>query len=389
VEIELQLLDPETLDLTPQSEKILAECQMEGDQRVKAEIHQSMIEIDSEISSDVKQCRGFLTERLVRLNGIAEKLGLYLAVTGTHPFQRWQERLISNNDRYQNLHEKYQWLIRRMNVYGMHVHVGVESGDRALAICSAMTKYLPHLLALSANSPFWHGVDTGMQSSRVNILDAFPFAGLPLLASTWQEFEHYYDTLHQVGAIKSFKDLYWYVRPNLLYGTVEVRICDAMTTLDETMAVAALIHCLIVKINEDLDSGIKWTQQHHWIAPENQWIAARDGMEGMIIVDLEGRRQKISEEVLELIDQLLPVAKTLNCQEELYFLNQLIKLGNGAQRQKNIFKETGSFKDVVAKARDEFIASINHNGSQGPLEKDTKGIETEAIYSQNESMSIN
>jgi carboxylate-amine ligase len=318
-----------------------------------------MIEIDSEISNDVKQCRGFLTDRLIRLNGIAEKLGLQLAVTGTHPFQKWQERLISSGDRYQNLHDKYQWLVRRMNVYGMHVHVGVATGDRALAICSEMTKYLPHLLALSANSPFWHGVDTGMQSSRVNILDAFPFAGLPLLSSSWQEFEHYYDTLHHVGAIKSLKDLYWYVRPNLLYGTVEVRICDAMTTLDETMAVVALIHCLIVKINEDLDSGIKWTQQHHWIAPENQWIAARDGLEGMIIVDLQGRRQKISEAVLELIELLLPIAKTLNCQEELHLINRIIESGNGAQRQKKILSETGSFKEVVAKARDEFMVSLN------------------------------
>jgi carboxylate-amine ligase len=360
VEIELQLLDPETLDLTPQSEKILAQCCAEGEDRVKAEVHQSMIEIDSEISNDFKQCRGFLTDRLIRLNGVAEKLGLQLAITGTHPFQRWQERLISNGDRYQYLHDKYQWVFRRMNVYGMHVHVGVESGDRAIAICCAMTKYLPHLLALSANSPFWHGVDTGMQSSRINILDAFPFAGLPQLVTSWQEFEHYYDTLHQVGAIKSIKDLYWYIRPNLLFGTVEVRICDAMTTLDETMAVAALIHCLIMKINDDLDSGkeMKWTQQHQWIAPENQWIAARDGLDGMIVVDLQGTRQKISEAVLELIELLLPIAKTLNCEEELLLLNHIIDLGNGAQRQKKIFSETGSLKEVVAKARDEFIASI-------------------------------
>jgi carboxylate-amine ligase len=319
-----------------------------------------MIEINSEVSENVKQCREFLNTRMSQLNDMVESQGLQLTATGTHPFQYWPERLVSNSKRYQHLHKKFQWIFRRMNVYGMHVHVGVPTGDRAIGICRAMIRYLPLLLALSANSPFWQGIDTGMQSCRVNIMDSFPLGGLPIDISTWQQFEHYYDSLYKVGAIKSFKDLYWYVRPNVKYGTIEIRVCDAMSTLNESMALVALIQCLVAKINEDLDAGdpINWSKEHHWIAPENQWIAARDGLDGMIIANLEGKRQKISDMVLELIPVLLPIAERLDCREELYYLSHIIKNGNGAQRQRKIFNETGSLVDVVKVMHEEFKSSF-------------------------------
>ncbi|HEY5260197.1 MAG TPA: YbdK family carboxylate-amine ligase, partial [Rhabdochlamydiaceae bacterium] len=301
VEIELQILNPSTFDLTPQAEHVISLCRQQGVSRVKAEIHQSMIEIDSEISLDVKECRSFLEHRMIRLNEIAESLELKIGVTGTHPFQKWQDRLISNDSRYIYLHEKFQWLVQRMNIYALHVHIGVPTGDRVFAISNAMVRYLPHLLALSANSPFWQGKDTGMQSSRVNIMESFPFAGLPPIINSWKEFEYYYDTLHKTGIIGSLKDLYWYIRPNVSFGTIEFRICDATSTLSENMAIVALIQTLTASINEQLDAGglhDPWTQEHLWIAPENQWIAARDGLEGMIITDLQGTRRKISDEIL-------------------------------------------------------------------------------------------
>ncbi len=361
VEIELQILDPSTFDLSPQSEKLLETCEKQAVERVKVEIHQSMVEVDSEISVDVKQCRKFLNKRFEAVDEIARSLGIQLGVTGTHPFQRWKDRQITNQVRYQNLHEKFQWLARRMNIYGMHVHIGVPTGDHALEISQAMIQYLPHLLALSANSPFWQGIDTGMQSSRVNIIEAFPLAGLPPNFSKWQEFDHYYQTLHRVGAVSSFKDLYWYIRPNLSYGTIEFRICDAMSTLSETMAVVALTHCLVVWISDHLqDRNWKptWTQEQHWIAPENQWIAARDGLEGMIITNLQGKRQKIADAILELVETLSPIAKRLNCKEELDYLNHIILKGNGAQRQRATYNETSSLEQVVMVALDEFQSDL-------------------------------
>lgn len=350
VEIELQILDPETLDLIPKSDFLLEQCRLLGLHRVKAEVHQSMLEIDTEIASDAKQCRNFLQSRLTQLNTVVRELGLQLAISGTHPFQRWADRLITSQERYQNLHHKYQWLIRRMNVYGMHVHIGVKNGELALAISNALIKYLPHLLALSANSPFWQGIDTGMQSSRVNIIESFPLAGTPYQFRSWKDFEHYCDTLGHIGAISSVKDLYWHIRPNLQFGTLEFRICDVMSTLDETMALVSLIQCLVVFATEKIEvCSVDWVspKEQHWIAPENQWIAARDGLEGIIHTDLHGKQEKISESILQLIEQLSPTAQELNCWEELQFIHQIIKNGNGAKRQLDRFKETQSLREVA------------------------------------------
>jgi carboxylate-amine ligase len=359
VEIELQILDSESLDLTPKAELLLEKCQLFGLDRVKAEIHQSMLEVDSEISDDVKQCREFLSSRIRQLNLMANELGLQLAVSGTHPFQRWSDRLISNQDRYQNLYQKYQWLVRRMNVYGLHVHIGVNSGEQALKLSKALIRYLPHLLALSANSPFWQGVDTGMQSSRISIMESFPLAGIPQPFNHWNEFEHYCETLMHAGAIFSIKDLYWFIRPNLEFGTLEFRICDAPSTLNETMALVALIQTLVVFVSENLEANPNewlWKKEQQWIAPENQWTSARDGLEGIIITD-RGQKEKISESILQLLDRLAPTARSLNCIEELQYIHHMVSIGNGAQRQRNIFKQTQSLREIVNASIQEFELS--------------------------------
>jgi carboxylate-amine ligase len=181
IEMEFQLVDKESLDLVPLSEQILNVAHSNGEKRITAEIHQSQIEINSEIGNTIAECRLYLKKRIEYLIQVVEQFGLKLAITGTHPFQKWPERLISNYIRYQNLHKKYQWIFRRMNVYGLHVHIGVKNGDRAIAISNELSKYLPHLIALSANSPFWQSIDTGMKSSRINILESFPFSKIPCI----------------------------------------------------------------------------------------------------------------------------------------------------------------------------------------------------------------
>lgn len=349
VEIELQILDPESLDLTPKAELLLEKYQSLGFERVKTEIHQSMLEVDSEISEDVKQCRKFLSSRIRQLNLTANDLGLQLAVLGTHPFQRWKERIISNQERYQNVFQKYQWLARRVNVYGLHVHIGIESGEQALKISNALVRFLPHLLALSANSPFWQGIDTGMQSSRINIMESFPLSGIPHHFNHWCDFEHYCETLESAGAISSIKDLYWFIRPNLGFGTIEFRICDALSDLNETMALVALIQSLVVFAGKNIETQPqewRWSKEQQWIAPENLWNAARDGLEG--IISTESGKQRISESVLQLVELLSPTARSLNCFEELHYINQVVHYGNGAQRQRNIFQETHSLREVVS-----------------------------------------
>ena len=361
IEIELQILDPQTLDLTPRAEDVLSRCKAQGLPRVKAEVHQSMLEVDSEISVDVKQCRDFLQPRMRQLNEIAASLGLKIGVTGTHPSQHWKDRLISNHPRYRYFHEKFQWQAQRVNVYGLHVHIGVPSGDRALALSKAMTHYLPHLLALSANSPFWHGVDTGMHSARINVMEVLPFSGVPPLFKNWKEFEYYYDTLHRTGVIRSLKDLYWFIRPNVLFGTLEFRICDAPTTLSDTMAVVALIQTLTAWTNQKLDAedfSDLCTQEELWIAPDNLWTAARDGLSGMIISDTAGNHKRISDEILLLVEKLTPLSRELNCYEELQHVKQIIHTGNGADTQRKIYHETGSLTAVIDSAQHAYVADL-------------------------------
>ncbi len=358
VEIELQLLDPRTLDLCPVAEKILSACKLQGLSRIKCEIHKSMVEIDSEISQDVKECRRYLSDRLKKLSQIAKSFDIVLGITGTHPFQKWEERLISAGERYEWLHEKYRWLFRRMNVYGLHVHVGIRSGDRALAISKHLAPYLPHLLALSANSPFWHSVDTGMNSTRINIMDSFPFGGRPVSFETWEEFETYVKTLKKCNVIASLKDLYWHIRPNLDFGTLEFRICDGMSTLSETMSLVALIHCLVVWADENLASFKTIPKEFYWIEKENLWIAARDGLDGSILKSIQGNRIQISDDLQLLVKLLMPTAEKLNCKEELEHIFQMIQNGNGAKRQRATFEKTGSFKDVVAQSVYELDCSL-------------------------------
>jgi carboxylate-amine ligase len=357
VEIELQVLDPSTLDLSPQAQKIIDRCSEQKTEGVKGEIHQSMIEVDSGITDSVGQASKVLKDRLSAAQQISRELGLELGITGTHPFQLWKERLVTNEERYQDLHRKFQWLVRRMNVYGMHVHIGLPTGELALKVMRLVQPYLPLLLALSANSPFWQGVDTGMQSSRINVMESFPYSKPPGVFQDWKSLSQYYFTLEEAGVIASFKDLYWQVRPNLQFGTLEFRICDAMTKHSETLSLVALIQCLVVWITENVDA-MKLSQAFHWVVPENQWTAARDGLDGFCLLNLKKAKQKIADAVNELVDRLTPISKQLQCEDELQGVRDILAQGNGALRQRAWYQNSGCLKAVVSQAVREFSDSL-------------------------------
>jgi glutamate---cysteine ligase / carboxylate-amine ligase len=352
VEVELQIIDPVTMDLTPRAQEVLMLCEQRGISHVKAEIHQSMLEIDTKVSTDVKDCRKCLESTLAGLYTVVEDLGLLLSTSGTHPFQKWPERLIFPNTRYMLLQKKFRWLVKRMNVYGLHVHIGVSDGEKAMALSRAMYRFLPHLLALSANSPFWHGEDTGMQACRPSIMESFPTGGLPPYLENWSQFELYFDTMAHAGAIKSPKDLYWYIRPNIEFGTIEFRICDAGNSVQEIMAIVAFIQNLVEMVDRD-SLRWKWDQRQHWAATENHWIAARDGLNGVITTGSNGVKKQIAEEVYWLIDELAPIARSLNNYDELLYLKTILKQGNGAMRQREVFKETRDLSQVVKMCAEE------------------------------------
>ena len=342
VEIELQLIDAMTGALWSPSERFLAACRKAGIAHVKSETHQSMVEVDTEICTDVSQCRQSLRTRMIQLRQVGDALGVRMASSGSHPFHKWADLQVTKDPRYDYLRDKFRWIFERMSVHGMHVHVGLASGDRAIRVCNEASFYLPHLLALSASSPFWQGADTGLQSCRTGIMESFPYSGLPYRFDHWKEFEHFYSQLVGIGAIQSMKDLYWFIRPSPTYGTVEFRICDALSTLEETLAVVALTQCLVVWIDrkEEAVGNSSQKRRRYWAAPSNQWAAARDGLDASIALE-EGGRASLREDILRLVDTLRPLAGELRCVKEM------ARRGTSSERQRAVLERTGSWQSVV------------------------------------------
>ena len=272
VELELQILDPETMNLVGGAPRILAAS---NDEHVKPELIESTIELNTNICPNVAAVRLELGERIRALLAVCDELGYTVACAGTHPFSKWAEQRITPEDRYRRLVDRCQWPVRRLMIFGLHVHVGMPSGEKAIALFNSMTTYLPHLLALSASSPFFTSADTGLASCRVKIFESLPTAGLPYRFLNWAEFQRLMITLVNANAIESVRDIWWDVRPHPQFGTVEVRICDGLPTLDEVIAMTALIQTLVVWLGEQYDEGTYLPLHRHWIVRENKWRAAR------------------------------------------------------------------------------------------------------------------
>lgn len=360
VEIEMQLIDPATRDLTQKSIEFLNSCNRRGISNVKAEFTQSMIEFDSGKTYSVAECRNILGRKIEELKSVSNEVGVNLCLAGTHPFQRWSDRHIYPDQRYLYFQDKFRWLAKRLTVHGLHVHVGVESGEKAIALSNHLIGYLPYLLALSASSPYWQGTDTGLYSCRSGIMRSLPISGVPYFFVDWEEYQKCCEMLISSGAIESLKDLHWFIRPNPELGTLEFRICDIPQTFDETMSLVALSQCLIVYLSDEIDRGVRPKQirmNRYWRAPENVWMAARDGLNGMVIRNDEGERVQISDAVSNLVDRLMPVAEDLKCVDELLGIKEILKHGPGALRQRSIYTEKQSYEAVV----DSLIEEFNEN----------------------------
>lgn len=361
VEVEIQLVDPTTLDLKAAAVAILGEAKDMPSLRVKSELTQAMVEINTNICHTVAEAGQDLQKQFLKLEEVGKKCGVAPVVSGTHPFQSWRERRVYPTERYQKIVDKFQWAARRLTVFGLHVHVGVKNGDRAIAVINALINYIPHLLALSASSPFWQGYDTGLQSVRVAVFESLPLGGLPYYMVDWKEFQKYFDTLSSTGTVHSIKDLYWDIRPHFDFGTIEVRICDGLPTLQETLALVALIQCLVVWIDSQYEEGKRSRQIHmqrYWLAPENKWQAARYGLDGQIIIEEGNQRVLLREQVASLLDTLRPVAQSLKCEKELSGVESILRNGPSAVRQRLVFSQTQSFQEVVRSLMKEFKSSI-------------------------------
>jgi glutamate---cysteine ligase / carboxylate-amine ligase len=353
VEWELELVDRSTRQLRGGATEILDRLRPDGPPghpKAKYELLESCIEVITGVCGTVTEALDDLQSTVDEVAAVAGDLGLGLMCSGSHPLSDWADQTISPNPRYARLVDQMQWMARQLQIFGVHVHVGVRSADKAVPIVNALTAYVPHLLALSASSPYWIGTDTGLASYRSKIFEGLPTAGLPYQLSGWTEFEDFMETLISAGTISSIRDVWWDVRPHPDFGTVEVRICDGLPTLSEVGTVAALSQCLVEMFNTQLDRGYVLPVPHDWVVRENKWRAARYGLDAEIITDERGSTVPLRRSIIELIQDLGPVADRLGCADHLGGVHELLRAGASYERQRRVAQAAGGDLRAVVDA---------------------------------------
>ncbi|MHC4910266.1 MAG: carboxylate-amine ligase, partial [Planctomycetota bacterium] len=283
VEIELQLVDRETGALTNRVEEILGRVPTELEPFIKPEFMQSYCEINTGVCHTVAEIERDLKEKLRWMHDTADELGVDILWGGTHPFSLWSDQKISRGERYAWLMDTMQYVARRLVVFGLHIHVGVDSGDKAIQMCDRLLRHLPTLLALSTNSPYWCGGDTGLASYRTKIMEALPTAGIPNTLRNWSEYCWLVENLVETGFIESIREIWWDVRPHHSYGTVEIRIMDQPMNMKHLLGLVALTQSLVAGISADIDRGAYLYDCHPMIAKQNKWHAARHGMDARLV----------------------------------------------------------------------------------------------------------
>ena len=354
VEIELQLIDEAGLNLAPRAEDVLASAR--NLPNITKEFYLSTVEINSRKCIDVHEINSDLSYTLGRLEDIGDSLGISFSTTGCHPFARYADCIITPTPRYNELIDRNQWLTRRMTVYGMHVHLGMASGDECIRFNNFFLHFLPHLLALSASSPFWQGDDTGLASCRPTTYEALPTAGQPYVVHSWREFGQLCSTLKACNAIQSLKDLWWDLRPSPSHGTLEIRVCDGLASLSETIAVVAFVHALAHWFRDHAS----WLEQvpppPRWLARENKWRAMRFGLDAKLVTHLDGGVKPLRDDVLDWCERIAPNVAALGYEPYFATLRQILADGNSSMRQRAVYARTGCLRQVVQQNVAEFRA---------------------------------
>src|SRR6056297_1994611 len=354
IEVELGLIDRETYALRSDCNALL-DLVCDGPlKHCKPELIQCCVEINSDVCHTVSQARSDLETKLHSVQAACDQLGLGLWWGATHPFSSWQDQSITQNDRYLGLVDLLQEMARRLVTNGLHVHVGVESGDKAVMICDRIMQYLPVLLALSASSPFWESRDTGLQSYRSKIMEGLPTAGLPTLMRNWSEYVWLVNHMEETGFINTIREIWWDVRPHHNFGTVEVRVCDMPGNLDDVCALAALIQCLVRRLSDEIDEGTYQFDCHPMMIRQNKWRASRFGLDATLVNSFNYQAQDVPTVVEELLAPLNDIAKDLGCHSELQHVREIARGTNGAGQQRKILESSG---DPVAVVRQLSAAS--------------------------------
>jgi len=346
VELELMLVNTRDFNLAPDADDLLRRVTREAPGgELKPEITQSMVEINTSVHDRYSDLLTELQGSRDVLAGHARKMNVAIAGGGTHPFQKWSERKIYPTERFRSVSEKYGFLAKQFTVFGQHVHIGCASADDAIYLNHALIPYVPHFIALAASSPFYQGVDTAFDSSRLSVVNAFPLSGTMPLVHSWSEFNRYYDRMFELGIVGSMKDFYWDIRPKPEYGTVEVRVCDTPLTVERAAQIAAFAQALARWLLEtrpvDVTPDLYLTHGH------NRFQACRHGFGGMLIDAASGSSRVLGEDLRRLLRDLSPHATMLDSQDAFAALDATIDQGNHASWLRQVYEETGTLTDVV------------------------------------------
>ena len=347
VELEVALVDAETMGLSSSIQQVLERLPKRLHGRVKPELMQCYLEINTEVCQTVSEAEGDLREKIRAVERVTDEEGLLLYWTGTHPFSIWQDQIPTPNERYARMLEILQDMGRRFVVFGLHVHVGVDSGDKAVMICERILRHLPTLLAMSCNSPWWNNRVTGLHSHRSKIMEGLPTAGLPAAMRNWSEYVWLLNHLMETGFIGSTRDIWWDVRPHHKFGTVEVRICDTPGCLEDALALAALIQSLVRALSDQIDRGTYQLDCHPMTVQQNKWRAARYGLDAQLVDSFTFESRPARGAVVELVELLRDTAEQLDCLSYLDHVREMAAGPTWAERQLQLLEETGDPKEVV------------------------------------------
>ncbi|MGG9971685.1 carboxylate-amine ligase [Ferruginibacter sp. SUN002] len=358
VEEEYMVIDPVTRELKSHEQKIVKEGQKVLKDKVKAEMHQAVVEVGTDICQNVDEAFKDVATLRKTINDIAGNIGLKVGASGTHPFSHWESQLITDHARYSEIVNELQEAARSNLIFGLHVHVGMETREMAIHIANAARYFLPHIYALSTNSPFWEGRLTGYKSFRTKVFDKFPRTGIPDYYESIEAYENYVKLLVKTNCIDNAKKIWWDLRVHPFFNTVEYRICDVPMTVQETITIAALFQAVSAKLYKLRMQNLNFMSYSRALINENKWRASRYGIDGSLI-DF-GKETEVNTRVLiyELLDFIEDVVPHLGSQHAISYVHTMLEQGTGADRQLKVYEQTNDLVAVTDYIHTSFLSGI-------------------------------
>ena len=358
IEEEFQIVDPQTRELRSHVAEILDEGRMLLGEQIKPEMIQSQIEVGTGVCKNIQEARADITRLRSVISTLAHKNGLRIVAASTHPISRWQDQKIFDDDRYELLVQELQTVARSLLIFGVHVHVGVADRERQIHIMNASRYFLPHMLALSTSSPFWMGHNTGLKSYRSEIFKQFPRTDLPDHFDSYPGFLRYVDLLIKTGCINDGKKIWWDCRPHPFFPTLEFRICDIPTRVDDTVAIAALFQAIVAKLYKLIEQNLGFRLYRRMLIQENKWRAVRYGLEGKLIDFGKNKEVPVVDLIRELLDFVDDVVDELGSRKEVEHIHTILERGTSADEQLRVFRETNDLTAVVDRLIDLTVESV-------------------------------